>query len=473
MKKLLAVKFIVLYLVLGVMSVFITLTLGRQMLSDRMTARQAQLLYREAAAIAQDTSAGSFFSVSYDLQSLYRSLRTMADAQNAQILIIDTEGNLLIDTAKPFSAAGMGAIEQFDYAGFGPRYYEISSFFRFFGDDHLNVMRPIVSGMSTKGYVSVHMPVSQFHAMLDSYVSIMLLIVLIVYFTGFAMIILLINSVIQPLRKIRAGAVEMAAGHLDHRIEVSSEDEIGDVAASMNRMAENLQQTGETQKKFISNISHDFRSPLTSIKGFTEAIIDGTIPPENQEKYLRIIASEVERLENLSSDTLTLSKLDSRDQPLNLSDLDINSTIRNTAAVFEGICRKEKISFNLILLGDALYVRADLARIQQVLYNLIDNAVKFSPPESTITIETSIRHGKAEVRIRDEGIGIKKEDLDKIWDRFFKADTSRGKDKMGTGLGLAIVREIIRLHDQTIEVTSREGRGTEFWFTLELAKGRK
>ena len=141
-----------------------------------------------------------------------------------------------------------------------------------------------------------------------------------------------------------------------------------------------------------------------------------------------------------------------------------------TAQTFEGICKEKRISFDLILTGEKLYVSADMSKIQQVLYNLIDNALKFSHPDSTITIETTEKNEKIFVSVKDTGIGIPKDSIKKIWERFYKTDLSRGKDKKGTGLGLAIVKEIIQAHGENINCISTEGVGTEFIFTLPLAK---
>lgn len=149
---------------------------------------------------------------------------------------------------------------------------------------------------------------------------------------------------------------------------------------------------------------------------------------------------------------------------------DINETIRTTAASFEGTCSERNIRLELLLAGKELFVRADMEQIQQVLYNLLDNAIKFSNDNSSINIETSVKNDKVFVSVKDHGVGIPKDSLSKVWDRFYKTDTSRGKDRKGTGLGLSIVKEIIKAHNQNINVISTEGVGTEFIFTLKKAK---
>ena len=217
-------------------------------------------------------------------------------------------------------------------------------------------------------------------------------------------------------------------------------------------------------------MSHDFRSPLTSIKGYTEAILDGTIPPELQEKYLKIVVHETDRLYKLTQSLLTLNNLDERGRQLDYSSFDINNIIKRTAETFEGICREKRISIELLLTGQTLLVHADMGQIQQVLYNLIDNAIKFSPEDSVIKVESTLKHETVFISVKDMGCGIPKSSISKIWDRFYKIDSSRGKDRKGTGLGLAIVKEIINSHKQNINVISTEGVGTEFIFTLSKSK---
>ena len=274
----------------------------------------------------------------------------------------------------------------------------------------------------------------------------------------------------RPLVKITNAAKQYASGNLDVVIPVNTQDEIGYLSASLNYMSSQLKDMEDYQKKFVANVSHDFRSPLTSIKGYVEAMADGTIPPEMQGKYLNIILFETERLTDLTRDLLTLNEFDTKDLLLDKTDFDIHEVIRNTAASFEGTCTAKKISIELLLATRTLYVHADRHKIQQVLYNLLDNAIKFSNPESTITIETTPRGDKVYASVKDYGIGIPKSSINKIWERFYKSDLSRGKDKKGTGLGLSIVKEIIQAHNENINVISTEGVGTEFIFSLPLTK---
>ena len=287
---------------------------------------------------------------------------------------------------------------------------------------------------------------------------------------GLSLIILLFftKTVYVPLKKITYAATEYAAGNLSYSISLHTQDEMGYLANTLNYMAMELNKMEEYQHKFIANVSHDFRSPLTSIKGYLEAIIDGTIPPELYEKYLNIVIAETERLNKLTQGMLTLNSLDSKGF-LTRTNFDINRVIKDTAAAFEGACSARGITFDLTFNDSIQMVYADLGKIQQVLYNLIDNAIKFSYENSVIYLQASEKHEKIFVSVKDTGAGIPKDSIKKIWERFYKSDPSRGKDKKGTGLGLAIVKEIIQAHDENIDVVSTEGVGTEFIFSLPKA----
>lgn len=258
-------------------------------------------------------------------------------------------------------------------------------------------------------------------------------------------------------------------GNFRYEFQVDSEDEIGYLAASLAYMASEVAKSEDNQKRLVANISHDFRSPLTSMRGYLEAMQDGTIPPELHEKYIGVVLNETDRLTKLTNSLLTLNNLNTQGMILDRTNFDINPVIKNTAASFEGTCRSKFITIELVLTGEQMYVNADMVKIQQVLYNLVDNAIKFSHKNSSIKIETIEKSNKLLVSVKDNGIGIPKDSLKLIWNRFYKTDLSRGKDKKGTGLGLSIAKEIIQSHNENINVVSTEGVGTEFIFTLEKA----
>lgn len=331
-------------------------------------------------------------------------------------------------------------------------------------------MAPITNAYTVKGYVAIHIPLGTLRSQVyttfnTNYVTFIIMMMLILLFVAFYFIM-----IHRPLKAIIKGVDEYSKGNLDYRIDLAPGDELHRLGASLNYMSSEINEMDKFQQKFISNISHDFRSPLTSIKGYLEAMSDGTIPPELHQKYIGIVLFETERLTKLTNNLLTLNDLDPKSVRLNYSDFDINDVIRHTIETFEGVCTEKKITFKLTFSSRQLMVHADMEKIQQVVYNLVDNAVKFSHPDSFIAISTTTKNGRAFISVKDNGIGIPKDDLKKIWERFYKTDNSRGRDKKGSGLGLAIVREIIQTHGERIDVISTEGVGTEFVFSLKTPK---
>lgn len=294
------------------------------------------------------------------------------------------------------------------------------------------------------------------------------IILLILLFSLLPLLVFLFR-IYRPFSRIVRSASLLADGNPHEPIRYERDDELGRLTAAVNCLAEAVRNSGEYQRKFISNISHDFRSPLTSIKGYVEAMLDGTIPPEMQERYLGIVVSETERLNKLTEGLLTLNTFDDRGIYLELSDFDLVPVVENTIAVLEGVSSRKNLRIETSFPPGEVTVNADLAKIQQVLYNLLDNAIKFSGSDGLIQISITIRRKLVYLSVKDYGEGIASENLPKIWDRFYKTDASRGRDKKGTGLGLSIVKEIIRAHNQNINVISTLGVGTEFVFSLQRA----
>ena len=469
MKRTLYPKLLAGYLLFGLLGFIIIATFTYHLTFQHLERREAQSLYREASQISSNY-AQNYFNNSMTLDEISTQLSTLDTYLNADIWIVDTKGNLLLNTASSGPEDDTKTIPSFDMTDFGSRYYRVGDFYHSFSENMLSVFSPITVNYKVRGYVIIHKPESTITTAANSLSVIAYKTLAFIFAAAFVVLILFTYVVYIPIRKITRAADEYSKGNFDAKIDVHSNDEIGYLAASLNYMANELNTLEEDQRKFISNVSHDFRSPLTSIKGYVEAMLDGTIPVEMQDKYLNIILFETERLNKLTQSLLELNKFGSHGVMLDVTDFDINQTIKTTLLTFEGICANKHIRFNLILSGEKLFVTADFSKIQQVLYNLIDNAIKFSHQDSAITIETTEKNEKVFVSVKDTGIGIPKDSQKKIWERFFKTDLSRGKDKRGTGLGLSIVKEIIQAHGENINCISTEGVGTEFIFTLPLSK---
>lgn len=457
------------YILLGILGFFLVTFVGSHLLEARLEKSITSDIYQTAHRIAESELVRHNIT-STNVESVQNTLSLAANYPDTIIWIINSNGQIILSTRKDISPDHPIDLDGFDPASWGSNYYQIGDFYGYFHDSRLSTIAPITEHLNIRGYVAVHYLMSDLYQSRSSLLWIIQLLFVITYLMTAVLFLFYSFYIRKPLYAITKGASEFANGNLSYQIPVKSENELGYLASNLNYMADKLNRNGEYQRQFISNISHDFRSPLTSIKGYVEAMIDGTIPVEMQEKYLKIISYEAERLEKLTRGLLTLNELDIHKRMLNIQDFDINQTIKSTAASFEGTCTTRQILLELILSGQTLYAHADLEQIQQVLYNLLSNAIKFSPDHSTITIETTEKNGKIFVSVKDHGIGIPKSSLNRIWERFYKIDRSRGKDQKSTGLGLAIVKEIISAHGQHINVISTEGVGTEFIFTLEQAK---
>ncbi len=468
MKKTLYLKFVLAYFIFGVFSFIIVTTFVPNMTRDHLVREKAESLYKEASLIANTYAAGLYTSET-DLETVKTQLDSLSVYLGSTIRIINPSGRLVLDTNTPLNVEDVVIIEKFDPTITGSSYYTVGDFFGSFDTDMLSVLFPITSSYMVKGYVVIHCDMADIQSSCNSLLNISYITLAILFLLSLIILIFFTEIVYKPLRKITYATEQYASGNMHYEFQVDSEDEIGYLAACLNYMASQIAGSEDDQKKFVANVSHDFRSPLTSIRGYLEAMLDGTIPPEMHEKYLNIVLNETERLTKLTNSLLTLNNLNTRGMLLDRTDFEINRVIRNTAASFEGTCLKKTIAIELVLTGDEMYVNADMEKIQQVLYNLIDNAIKFSHHNSCIKIETSLKKNKLFISVKDTGIGIPKDDLKLIWDRFYKSDLSRGKDKKGTGLGLSIVKEIINSHNEHINVISTEGVGSEFIFSLPLA----
>lgn len=465
MRSTLYIKFIIIYIVFGFLSLFTVATLTSTLIFRHLEKQATSTLSREASLFANDYLP-DYFSETISLGDVRRQLDGLKLYLDSSIWIVSPQGEMLVSVNNNTNTPPPNAIENFNPLDGGSAGYQVGNYHGYFNENVITVIAPITRGFSVEGYLILHKPISILQVEQSALLRPVYLSLAIIFLFSFSILIAFHFLIYVPLRRITEAARQYAMGNLEYEVPVTTQDEMGMLSSSLNYMSSQLYDMGDYQKKFVANVSHDFRSPLTSIKGYLEAMADGTIPPELHEKYLKIILFETERLEDLTHDLLTLNDYDSKRLHLNRESFDIHDVIKRTTAAFEGICVEKKISIELLFASRSLSVIADKRKIQQVLYNLLDNAIKFSSPESDIIIETTQRGEKAFISVKDYGIGIPREGLNKIWERFYKSDLSRGKDKKGTGLGLSIVKEAIQAHDENINVISTEGVGTEFIFSL-------
>ncbi len=280
--------------------------------------------------------------------------------------------------------------------------------------------------------------------------------------------------VINPFVEMNHAVQCYSRGDFSTRIPVDGKDEAAQLGKSLNEMAEQLRSLEDTRRSFVANVSHELRSPLTSMKGFLEAMRDGTIPEEDFPQYIEIVLNETRRMVTLVNDLLDLARIESGTIQLSYEVFDVNELIRRTLLTFEARLNENEMELDVRFAQEQCSVYADPAQIGQVIRNLIDNAIKYSPKGRALMISTYSMRRTVYVTVRDNGIGIPQEDVPHVFDRFYKVEKAHTPTpQMGSGLGLSIVKRIIEQHGQSITVRSARGRGTQFTFTLERASAIK
>jgi signal transduction histidine kinase len=439
------------------------------LLKNKLKKDQINLLYKEASLIANAYRGNIFVenNLDDDLASQFKSIDTYL---NIRVWIVNREGRIIADSSNVNNPLDVN-LNDLDPQFLNKTLSENTMFKNIFREPMLSVIYRVDYNFRLRGYIVLHSPMSEIQDRANMYLDVINICFLIFFPLLFLIFIYIYYITARPLKKLMKAAMEYSSGNYTYKLNIKGPNEYRDLGAAISYMAEEISMLDDYQKKFVANISHDFRSPLTSIKGYAEAILDGTIPTDMQDRYLNIILFETERLNKLTSSLLELNRFESRSALLDIVSFDINLVIKKTAESFEGACRSKKITLNLVFSSTETYVDADMSKIQQVLYNLIDNAIKFSHNNSKIKVSTEEKGEKVFVSVKDYGIGIPKDSIKKIWDRFYKTDASRGKDKKGTGLGLSITKEIIQAHNENINVVSTEGVGTEFIFSLPKTAG--
>lgn len=290
---------------------------------------------------------------------------------------------------------------------------------------------------------------------------------------SFVIIYVQAKKISQPIASINKAAQNIAKGDFSERVAVTTHDEIGQLASTFNFMASSIEKADANRQQFVSDVSHELRTPMTSITGFVQGMLDGTIDDSERDDYLKIVRDESIRLTKLVNDMLEMSKMQSDGFKINIAPFDITDLICLSLISLEKKIEERNVHIDVDFRPEHLITLGDKDQIKRVLINLIDNAIKFSLPDTQIEIKTSVINGKAHILISNTGERIAPEDLKHIFDRFYKTDASRELDRTGAGLGLSLVQNILRLHNQSITVTNKKSSDnknyiTTFEFTLEV-----
>lgn len=466
MKVSLKLRFIVSFFLLSVIVITILNTYGKTTIYHKLIEQEKEHLFNEASLIANEYIPDTDLDFSKkELETIRRHFISLQTLTDMRTWLVTEAGMIIVDSDRKASCQNKN-IKRYDASFLSNQSLTGCYPEGMMQESMITVIHPITKSLQTEGYIILMLPESNMEKNAASYIDTIVICYFILLACTAILLTVLYFQTSRPIKAITRITRQYADGHYNTPLKKPTSKEMAELNSSIQYLSEKMQLLIEYQKKFIANVSHDFRSPLTSIKGYTEALADGTIPAEMQEKYFGIILFEVERLHKLTSNLLELNELEHGSMILEPADFDINLAVRKVAATFEQRCSEKKLIIELSFDSRELYVHADLNKIQQVLQNLIDNAIKFSLSDSAIEIHTSLQNHKVFVSVRDYGIGIPKDSIPKVWNRFYKTDLSRGKDKTGTGLGLSIVKEIIDAHGENINIISTEGVGTEFIFTL-------
>lgn len=334
----------------------------------------------------------------------------------------------------------------------------------------LTIEEPVIYNKKVIAAVYFNTPMPEIHRVRTSVFRFFMLSVSASILISILLIYIFSLRISRPLKEINNAAKIIAGGEFRNRLHINTQDEIGELAESFNQMVTDLQNLEEMRRGFIANVSHELRTPMTSIRGFIEGIIDGTIPYEKQKDYLSIVRDETIRLNRLVNDLLDLAKMEAGEMKLTFKNFNINELIRRCIIKLENLIISKNIQIEAAFETDEIFVEADADAIERVIINLIHNAIKFTNDFGTIIITTSNKKDKVYIEIQDDGVGIDVEEINNVWERFYKSDKSRGRDKGGTGLGLAIVKNIINEHKQQIWLESELNIGTKFTFTLKSSE---
>lgn len=318
------------------------------------------------------------------------------------------------------------------------------------------------------GAAIVAMPVTNLRPVIIEIFKSFLLAAILALALAFVFVYLMTYQMMKPLRSMSAATRSFAKGDFSYRVNVKGSDEMAELAAAFNAMAQSLATIEASRRNFVANVSHELKTPMTTIGGFIDGILDGTIPPEKEAYYLKIVSDEVKRLSRLVKEMLNMSKIEAGEMKIKPTRFDISEKLFRILVSFEQTVNQRRIEIRGFEDLQGITIEADDDMIHQVIYNLIDNAVKFTDDGGYIHITAKTDGDFVVVSIKNSGEGISSEELGRIFERFYKVDKSRSKDVKSTGLGLYIVKNIIEMHGGTIKADSVKGEYSEFTFRLPL-----
>ena len=417
-------------------------------------------------------------TVELDVPAIQRSYTILARAIDARLLLVDGTGKVNLENAGQFenekfsvetvfnSAPDITVSEKILKRVDEGEYFEVGTLGGLYSSQQYIYGLPVkVDDGTAIGYLFVSTPATAMMEFLMQVLQMFCLSAVAVILLSFSVFYVITLQMVKPLRRMAYAAKRFGSGDFSERLEVQGEDEIAALALELNNMAQSLSVLESSRRSFVANVSHELRTPMTTISGFVDGVLDGTIPKEKEKEYLTIVSDEIKRLSRLVRMMLNMSRLESGEVKPNLVDFDLLDVILQTLFSFEHPIEEKNVNIEG-LDHEKVIVEADQDLIHQVVYNLVENAVKFVNEGGRISFSFRAEQGRTYVAIRNSGEGLSKEEIQRVFERFYKSDKSRGLDKTGVGLGLNIVRSIVAMHGGEITVRSEEGSYCEFEFDL-------
>lgn len=402
---------------------------------------------------------------------------TMSKSINANIFIVDRNGKVQLSSENTSSEEQPNTIPKAIVNVAASReYFETSTLGGVYTTSHYTVGVPIIVSVNGQnmsvGVVFVSSEASSISSFTNDITKIFFFAAIATFAIVFCLVGFYTYNMVRPLRQMAAAARSFGAGDFSSRVPVTSNDEIGQLAVAFNNMADSLAMSEGTRRSFIANVSHELKTPMTTIAGFIDGILDGTIPPQRQSYYLNIVTVEIRRLSRLVQTMLALSRIDSGEFKMNKQRFDLTGIIISTLLTFEQKIEQRKIRVQGLEEAESLFVDGDPDMLHQVVYNLVENAVKFTDEGGYIRLTLTDLPDKTVLEIKNSGQGIAPEEISHIFERFYKTDKSRSQDKNGMGLGLYIVKTILRLHGGDITASSVVGQYCAFTLWLPKEKDK-
>ncbi len=461
-----------------ILASFVALCGAQTLLSARYWRNERRDSLCQSASTVADwtasytTRAGNGFVIGKEFQPFFRLLAE-TDANLGRVMVVSGNGTLVLTTADiPHNTVLPAELMRDAAANVTPEqpWFFSGRLENIYAERQYTAVAPVRFEGETIAFVFVSSPSDRLVEYIVNNLQVFLLSAMTVLALTFSAMYVMTYRLVRPLRQMAAATRRFAQGDFSAQLAVKGKDEVAELARALNSMAVSLSSLEDMRRDFVSNISHELKTPMTTIAGFIDGILDGTIPADRHDHYLGVVSEEVKRLSRLVKSLLDLSRIDSGQLRLTPTCFDLTEMAGRTLLLFEQRLCDKRVSVEGLEDAARCAVIADFDLVGQVVYNLLDNATKFVNEDGTLTVALTVREGRVFCRVRNSGDGIPAPEMPHIFERFYKSDRSRSLDKQGVGLGLYIVKNIISLHGGEIAVRSVENEYCEFEFWLPAAE---